>query len=597
MQPALLQHLQSGLEAHRQGRLAEAEQRYRAVLAHAPETLDAINLLGRLLIQTGRAPEAASQLRRALDLAGRQAALWLSYTEALLAAGDFVAAREAAETARQITPQEPDAIFLWAEAQRAGGAWSAAAGGYRQVLALRPGHAAAALQLATCLQALGETAAAITAAREAVRHAPQAPECHNNLGNLLMAAGDLAAALGCFEQALRLRPQYPSAQINMAAALRDSGRLDEALAAAQAAVQTSQGHADAWQALGQAHHARADMEQALAAYRSGLERRPEDPELHWNFSLSALAAGDFAAGWPAYGWRWRKAEPPLPRRHWPWPRWPSGADPAGRRLLLWGEQGLGDRLLFLQYLPALLARGASVTLETDPRLVPLLRRSFDGLAFAEERPVQDPGQTAAGFDGHLPLGDLPVDAPPGQAWLRPDQDRAARLRAQYRGNSTDILTGLSWRSANPALGAGKSVRVGDLAPLAQAAGRRFVCLQYDVTETELAELRALFGDRLVVDPAIDARNDLDGLAAQIAALDLTVTVSNVTAHLAGAMGLPVWVLAPSGRSLFYYLMAQGSGTPWYPTMRIFRPAAGKPPAGQLPLVAAALQRLAKSAPK
>src|SRR3546814_1484684 len=93
-----------------------------------------------------------------------------------------------------------------------------------------------------------------------------------------------------------------------------------------------------------------------------------------------------------------------------------------------------------------------------------------------------------------------------------------------------------------------------------------------VTEDELAELHGLFGDRLLLDPEIDARNDLDGLAAQITALDLTVTVSNVTAHLAGALGRPVWVLAPAGKSRFFYLMTQGEGTPWYPSMRIFRPA-------------------------
>src|SRR3546814_6413222 len=93
-----------------------------------------------------------------------------------------------------------------------------------------------------------------------------------------------------------------------------------------------------------------------------------------------------------------------------------------------------------------------------------------------------------------------------------------------------------------------------------------------VTEDELAELHGLFGDRLLLGPEIDARNDLDGLAAQITALDLTVTVSNVKAHLAGALGRPVWVLEPAGKSRFFYLMAQGESTPWYPSMRIFRPA-------------------------
>lgn len=598
MQPQLLQHLQAGVEAHRQGNLAAAEQSYRAVLAHAPETLDAINLLGRLLVQTGRPAEAASQLRRALDIAGGQGPLWLSYAEALIAAGDATAAREAAETARRLLPKDADALFLWAETQRIGGAWTAAANGYRQALVLRPQHAAAALQLATCLQAAGDHTGALAAARQALSLAPQAPECHNNLGNLLAAGGDHDAALACFGQALKLRPQYPAATINMVASLRELGRAAEALPLATDAIKASQGQpaplqADAWHALAQTFDALAESDKALAAFREALSRRPGDPEIQWNYALAALAAGHFADGRAAYAARWRKAEPPLPRRHWPWPRWsPGAAAPAGR-LLLWGEQGLGDRLLFLQYLPALLQSGARVTLETDPRLIPLLKRSFPALDFAPEAATADPVLLAQSFDAHLPLGDLPAGPPPGQAWLQADVARAAILRDRYRAGTGERLVGLSWRSANPALGAAKSLRPADLAPLAAVPDCRFVCLQYGVTEGEVSELRSLFGDRLLLDTEIDARNDLDGLAAQITALDLTVTVSNATAHLAGALGRPVWVLAPTGKSRFFYLMGQGESTPWYPSMRIFRPAPAVGPAALPAEVAEAFVSLAK----
>lgn len=568
MDAAVLQQLQAGLEAHRKGDLLNAERLYRAVLVAAPDALDAYNLLGRLLVQGGRAGEAPPLLRHAIDRAPNQAGLWLSYTEVLLASGDLGGAREAAEHAYRLAPQDPDCLFTWAEVHRLASDWIMAADAYRKLLALQPTHAGAWLNLATCLQAMGDLPGARQAAERALQHAPQAPECHNNLGNLLAVSGDHEAALAYFDQALKLRPNYSPAMINKGASLRELGRTDEAIPLLEQAIQLSQGHPEAFAALALARHNLGDLDTALAAYAQALARRPQDAETHWNFALAALAKGDFANGWPAHRWRWRKAQPPLPHRAWPSPLLQDGESPAGKRLLLWGEQGLGDRLLFLQYLPALLKAGAKVTMETDRRLIPLLQRSFPQIDYVAEGEDADPALLTQSFDAHLPLGNLCSGSPPGIAVLKADESRAARLRAQYRGNGGDRLVGLSWRSANPGLGAGKSLTPADLAPLAALPDTRFVCLQYGATEQEHAAFRAIFGARYIHDPAIDTQNDLVALTDQIAALDATLTVSNVTAHLAGALGRPVQVLAPTGKSLFFYLMAGSADTPWYPSMRI-----------------------------
>lgn len=575
MDAAILQQLQAGLEAHKRGDLSTAERLYRTVLAAAPDTLDAYNLLGRLLVQSGRAIEAPPLLRHAIDRAPGQLGLWLSYTEILLAAGDIGAARDSAATARRLAPGDVDALFAWSEVQRLTSAWPDAADGYRQVLAIRADHAGAWLNLATCLQALKDMAGARHAAERATQLAPQAPECHNNLGNLLAMAGEHEAAIRSFDQALALRPHYPPAMINKGTSLRELDRIPEALPLLVQAVAASRGHPESYAALALTQHSAGDVETALATYREALSRRPEDPETQWNFSLAALASGDFAQGWPAYRWRWRKAEPPLPRRAWPWPVW-AGGTLAGKSLLIWGEQGLGDRLLFLQYLPVVLNTGAQVTVETDPRLIPLLRRRFPRVEFLAEGEGPAPELLQRHFDAHLPLGNLADGMPPGLPVLQADAARVALLTKQYRGGG-DRLIGLSWRSGNPALGAAKSLMPADLAPLSAMAGCRFVCLQYDVTEDEHVALRSLFGARYIHDPAVDARNDLTALADQIAAMDAVFTVSNVTAHIAGALGRPVQALAPRGKSLFFYLMASGERTPWYPSMRISRLRAGEGP--------------------
>lgn len=590
---AVLQNLQAGLDAHRRGDLTSAERHYRSVLQAAPDTLDAYNLLGRLLVQSGRASDAIPLLRHALDRNAGQPGLWISYAEALLAYGAHEAAREAAEKARQLAPKDSDVLYVWAETQRAAAAWVAAANAYRMLLAVRPDHAGAWLQLATCLQAMGDLPGAKSAAERALQLAPQAPECHNNLGSLYAAGDDHAAALTHFDNALALRPDYPSALINKAASLRETGRAAEAIPLLQRAITISSGHPQAVAGLAQARHSLGEIDVARQLYRDALARQPGDAETQWNYALASLTAGDFTAGWQAYAWRWRKAVLPLPHRAWPWPLWTEN-DVAGKRLLIWGEQGLGDRLLLLQFLPALVADGARVTLETDPRLIPLLQRSFTGVEFVAEGTHAAPDLLQRQFDGHRPLGDLAVSAPPGKPILRADATRVAALGSKYRNGSGDRLIGLSWRSANPQLGAAKSVDIAALAPLAAIAGLRFVCLQYGATAEEHAALRALFGDRYVVDPEIDAQSDLAALADQIAALDLTITVSNVTAHIAGALGRPVWVVAPpAGRSLFFYLMATGDSTPWYPGMRIFRRGQGEGPESQLQAVAKGLESLAK----
>lgn len=590
---AVLQSLQAGLDAHRRGDLTSAERHYRSVLQAAPDTLDAYNLLGRLLVQSGRPSDAIPLLRHALDRNAGQPGLWISYAEALLAYGAHEAAREAAEKARQLAPKDSDVLYVWAETQRAAAAWVAAADAYRMLLAVRPDHAGAWLQLATCLQAVGDQPAAKRAAERALQLAPQAPECHNNLGSLYAAGDDHASALTYFDNALALRPDYPSALINKAASLRETARAAEAIPLLQRAITISSGHPQAVAGLAQARHSLGEIDAARQLYRDALARQPNDAEVQWNYALASLTAGDFTAGWQAYAWRWRKAAPPLPHRAWPWSVWTEN-DVAGKRLLIWGEQGLGDRLLLLQYLPALVADGAKITLETDPRLIPLLQRSFAGVEFAAEGTHVDPALLERQFDGHRPLGDLAVTAPPGKPILRADAIRARELANRYRGGSPDRLIGLSWRSANPQLGAAKSVDIAALAPPAAVAGLRFVCLQYGATVEEHAALRDLFGDRYIVDPEIDAQNDLAALADQIAALDLTITVSNVTAHIAGALGCPVWLLAPpAGRSLFFYLMAAGDSTPWYPGMRIFRRSQGEGPESQLEEVAKGLESLAK----
>ena len=244
-------------------------------------------------------------------------------------------------------------------------------------------------------------------------------------------------------------------------------------------------------------------------------------------------------------------------------------------MLVWGEQGVGDEILFAGMVPDLIEAGAKVVLECDPRLVPLFERSFPGVGYLARGAA---GARLEGtFDYQIPSGSL-------GRWLRPDlkafpkrtallaadEPRRDALRRKYLEAGGEFLVGLAWRSKNPRIGGLKSMRLSDLAALFDVPGARFVDLQYGDTADERAALTKATGKTLLHDDGIDQMADLDAFAAQVAAMDLAVSVSNTTVHVAGALGVPAWVMLSTAP--MWRWMSDAEGSPWYPSVRLFRQA-------------------------
>jgi hypothetical protein len=247
-------------------------------------------------------------------------------------------------------------------------------------------------------------------------------------------------------------------------------------------------------------------------------------------------------------------------------------------LLVWGEQGLGDQILHAGMVPDLGGRAGSVILEAEPRLVPLFARSFPDVKVI----ARGPKLFAGAIDAQIPSGSVGQfvrtswDAFPRRrtGYLVADEARVERLRAQVaRGGGAAI--GLSWISKNPTHERAKSAALRDFEALMRAPGLRFVDLQYGNTTSERGALARDLGVRIEHIDEIDNTNDIDGLAALIAACDAVVTVSNTTAHLAGALGKPVWVLVPHGRAHLWYWFDDGDDSPWYPRVQVRRQKLGQ----------------------
>lgn len=598
--------------AHQAGRFAEAERGYRAVLAAAPQHADAWHLLGVLAQQQGRLEEAVANITKAIALAGQEPVYLTNLGITLSALGRNSEAADALERAAARDPKAVGTLFALGNALRALGRFAAAEQRYRQAIALAPTQATLHNNLGTTLKDLGRLGEAEAATREAIRLEPGHARAQYNLGVILKDSARPAEAADCFRRAIAALPDFPEAHANLAVALHDLGDLDGAIQHGRRAVALNPRDALAFNNLGAALRDSGHFDDAMACYRQALALDPNlaaarhnegvaleragradealtryqaardqasggktFAEAELNAALLLLARGEFTEGWKAYEARWHaSAERP---RDFPQPVWQGEKDGG---VLVWGEQGLGDQILYAGMIPDLLARGQAVVLETEPRLVPLFARSFPGAHVVAVKTPPDPATTRADIRWQSPLAGL-------GRWLRPDAARfparraylvpdAAR-RADFRASLSRLpgdgpIVGVSWVSRNAKIGVNKTLALADWASLLKLPGLRLVDLQYGDTQAERAAVTAAQGINIHHFDDLDLYRDIDGVAALAAACDFVISVSSVTAHLAAAGGTPTWVLVPAATGNLWYWMHKTDHTPWYPAVRMFRQA-------------------------
>lgn len=413
------------------------------------------------------------------------------------------------------------------------GRFAEAADAFRRLLALDPGHTDGHAQLGIVLHALGDLAGAETAFRHAAALAPMDPALHANVGGIQRCRGNPDAAVHT-RTALMLDPGYADAAYNLGVGWMQARR----------------------------------VRKAVQAYRRAIAVRPEHTEAHWNLSLALLALGELDEGWREYEWRWRRPETPPPAIAQP--RW-QGEGIAGRTILLHAEQGHGDTLQFVRYAPLVAARGARVLLVCQSALVRLLA-GMPGVAG-----VRSTMDALPDFDLHCPLMGLPLvfrttleTIPTDVPYLCADPAQGAVWRDRFAGERRPRV-GLVWagdaRLGDPmanAVDKRRSVSLEALAPLTLAGDMAFVSLQKGPPAVQACTPPP----GMALTDLMGAVADFADTAALVEQLDLVITVDTAVAHLAGALGKPVWVLSRFDGCWRWLLERDDS--PWYPTMRLFR---------------------------
>jgi tetratricopeptide (TPR) repeat protein len=559
------QALEEAKVRHHAGHLNDAEALYRQILSSQPNHPDALHLLGVLALQVRKTDVALNLITRALTINPNAANYHYNLGRSLVAAGKNVEAIDAFRQAVQLRPQFPEALFQLGATLHHVNRLDEAIAAYRQAVAQWPNFAEAHNNLGNALKDRGFHELAIVSLRQALMHMPESPIIHMNLGNAQLAAGQVDDAIVSFREALRLRPDDSECYYNLGNALRQQDRYDEAIRAYRRAISLQPGLLAAYNNLALAHQALRQFDQAIGALKQAIKLLPEYSMAHYNLGLLHLLRGEFENGWPEFHWRWKTREfaplyPPVRVPMW------DGTALHGKTILLHAEQGFGDTIQFARYIPLVAKRGGKIILQCHAELLELMR-GIDGV-----QEIHEHGKPIPPIDTHCALMDLPMvmkttlDTIPGSVpYLRTATTLAEYWRTRLRALGRGMKVGLVW-AGRPSHreDRSRSMTLQHLAPLAAAARVTFISLQKgDAAAQTMSPPQGM----QLVDWAEDL-SDFADTAALIASLDLVIAVDTAVAHLAGALGRPVWLLLPYTPDWRWLL--EREDTPWYPTMKLFR---------------------------
>lgn len=503
--------LTQAVDHHRAGRLNDAIAGYRTILAADPDNVAALANLGAALRARGAHQDAIAMLRRAVALMPEFAGAHLNLGNALANTGDLEAASQAFANAAKLDPASCEAYLNWGDA----------------------------------LARMGADREAVAIYENGLRCMPDDARLLANLANSQLSLGNVADGLTRLERAAELRPEDATIRRNLANALRLAGQITLAVAI---------------------------LDELLA-------RTPDDAEARCLRAFAHFSSGDFAAAWPDYRARWRSTHHEK-TRPFAQPQW-TGQDLSEKTLLVWGEQAVGDELMFATMLGEAVERAGHVVVETEHRLVTLFARAFPSAEIVARRDPPLPRLAAADIDFQIASSDLGGQLRRDAAafrtsrpYLEADPARAAFFRQRYdslAGKRPRI--GVSWRSGNEHAGNARSLNPDALALLVSSMDGWWLSLQYGDVAGDLAELQNAGVTVPHVDELVDPLASLDELAAQMAGLDLVVSIANTTVHLAGALGCRTLALLPAVAD--WRWGAAGEDCLWYPTVTLLRqPHAG-----------------------
>ena len=600
------QALQLAFQHLNGGNLAAAGQLFNSILQQEPQNFAALNGRGFIALQQNLLPQAQADFQASLLINPKQPFAHKMVGIVLGAMGQFDTAMQSFAAALVLDARDPEVYFNRANFRFQAGQVQEALSDLDAAIKLKGSYLEARSNRANLLIQLGEFARAEKDLDYLVNKVTNNPDIWVALGLVRHKIGKHKESMQCNERALRLVPNHPDALLNSSSTTYEQGeypaaliwaekailatpqraevhyakaqalmamhRFDEAVAAYTRAIELNASYAEAWMGRGLTRARLRDLDGALTDYKKAIALRSDYAEAFFNKGHVHLEHHEFAQGWADYEHRFDmpslgiKNLADIPVWH---------GEPLAGKLLVRGEQGLGDQILFASVLPQLLKAVDSVCLQLEPRLVPLFQRAFpnvDVLSRDKKPPADVTAQICIGSLPQYFRKDAASFAAARIPFLKAEPEKTAAFHKALAPNGEKII-GLNWRSFRNKYANEKSMGLLDMAPFFQLPGCTVVNLQYGDVKDEVraAETVGLHFNKAVT---IDLTKDIDGVASLVDACDVLVSTSNTTVHIAGALGKPVLLMLPyrSGK-LWYWSEAKGQGSLWYPTIQTFHQGA------------------------
>jgi len=541
------------------GRIDEAEKRARRLLAIAPEMPEAHFNLGNILLMRGRLDEARVAFSRATGLRQEYHAAWFNLGITMRKQGDCGNAASCLQKALDIAPDDPETIYQTAVTLQAAGRSREAIPLYERCLDVSPDIFDVLYNLGVAWKESGNPEKAEACFRKALALQPDNAGAVNYLGICLDEMGMTAKAEDCYRKALELSPGMPEALLNLGHVKKQRGHLAEAEDLFRQAIEKDPSFAKGWYNLATTIQEDLRLEEAIAAFRRAIELEPDFVEAHWNMSHVLLLAGEYGEGFREYRWRWKR--PATVKPDIPLPVWDGSASP-GISLLVHTEQGAGDAIQFVRYLPLAREQVDRIILVSPASLVDLFQRAGMADAIVASGGLKNIARAA---DRHCPLLDLPAfftaspeEIPASGGYLAAPQEMTEIFSDITKHPRPRV--GVVWQG-NPQHNNdhNRSCPYDVFRRLFATKGVSFFSLNKGVAADP-------------ADPVTDLAPRLENFshtAAAISHLDLVISVDTSVAHLAGAMGAPVWTMLPYFPD-WRWLISSPDSTPWYDSMRLFR---------------------------
>lgn len=624
--------LNRGISSHNSGDVAAAQVCYRKVLMLDPNQADAHHLLGVTEYQKGNNVAAIRVIKRAISLKPNVAIYYQNMGNAFFSSGNFIEAEKSYRLASRLEPENTDICYnlgrtyqrlnrfsealdcygltlkkqpdhFWAnyycgEICQENKQYQEAINFFNRVLELKPDFADAYKQLGLIYQSSGDYSTALVNFEKARVFEPEDPVLLARMGILLQSIGRLEDAAEVYQQALELKPDYHEVLGNLSGVYRELARYSVGLEFARSALKIEplnpvylnnygnlllklnrfdEARAIFKQALNQdpcfdmayvnlsaACLADHDLKAAIKYNRQALLSNPADVHANWNQALLELHSGNLKSGFEAYEWRWQKSDFEKIKRNYTQPRWDGKPHPDST-LLVWAEQGFGDTIQFIRFIAQVKPLFKKVVVEVQAKLLTLIE------TMPEIDTIIAAGSEYQAFDYHIPLLSIPqyflsdVKSIPARTSYLSTIANECNIAELITADFTGLKIGINWAgSPSHENDHNRSIQLKAFKPLLDVDNIQLYGLQLGAPRAELID----WPDNDSITDLSDYLSDFAATARILDSLDLIITVDTAMAHLAGAMGRPVWVLLPYQSDWRWLYDREDS--PWYPTMRLFR---------------------------